>query len=92
MTEGFRVFSQFLQTNAGMFPSLSHDRFVPRPFQFIIHLSLFHSTLHSLSYLKGVVEQTTNKLMLEIFPEDGPARCQEPLLSTDCQTVARRRL
>jgi len=28
---------------------LGHDRFLPHPFQFIIHLSSFHLTLYSLS-------------------------------------------
>jgi len=35
---------------------LGHDRFLPNPFQFIIHLSPFHSTLYSLSYWKSVVK------------------------------------
>jgi hypothetical protein len=29
---------------------LGHDHFLPNPFQFIIHVSPFHSTLYSVSY------------------------------------------
>jgi hypothetical protein len=32
---------------------LGHDRILPHHFQFIIHVSPFHSTLYSLSYWKG---------------------------------------
>jgi hypothetical protein len=38
----FRGFPQFIKKNG-------HDHFIPRPFQFIIHLSFFHSLLYSLS-------------------------------------------
>jgi hypothetical protein len=40
---------------------LGHDRFFPHPFQFIAHLSPFHSTLYSLSYRQSVVKQQINK-------------------------------
>jgi len=30
-----------------------HDRFLPNPFQFIIHISPFHSTLYSFSCWKS---------------------------------------
>jgi hypothetical protein len=33
---------------------LGHERFLPNPLQFIIYLSAFHSTLHSLSYRETV--------------------------------------
>jgi hypothetical protein len=35
---------------------LGHDRFLPHPFQFIIHLSPFHSTLCNLSYWKIILK------------------------------------
>jgi hypothetical protein len=44
--EGFRGLSQSLHANAG----IGHNRFLPCPSQFIIHLSPYHSTLYSLSY------------------------------------------
>jgi hypothetical protein len=34
---------------------LGYDRILPHPFQFIIHLSLLHSTLHCLSHWRSVV-------------------------------------
>jgi hypothetical protein len=33
---------------------LGHERLLPHLLQFIIHLSTFHSTLHSLSYRQSV--------------------------------------
>jgi hypothetical protein len=38
--------------NAGMatYLKLGHDRYIPRPFRFVIHMSFFHSTLYSLGY------------------------------------------
>jgi hypothetical protein len=48
LTEAFPDFPQYLPGNAGRV--LGHDRFLPNHFQFIIHLSLFHSTLCILSY------------------------------------------
>jgi hypothetical protein len=38
---------------------LSHDRFLPRPFQFFIHSSPLHSTLYN--FWESVVKQSTNK-------------------------------
>jgi hypothetical protein len=38
-----------------------HNRFHSNPFQFIIYLSPFHCTLHSVSYRKNVEKLTTNK-------------------------------
>jgi hypothetical protein len=35
---------------------LGHDRLLPNPFQFIIHLSPYRSTLYSPSYWKSVVK------------------------------------
>jgi hypothetical protein len=43
----FRVFPQSLPDCT---LKVSHDRFLLYPFQFIIHLSPFHSTLCTLSY------------------------------------------
>jgi hypothetical protein len=41
-----------IQANADIvrYLKLGHDRFLPHPFQFIIHLSAFHLTIYSLSY------------------------------------------
>jgi hypothetical protein len=41
---------------------LGHDRFLPQPFQFVIHLSSSHSTLYSLSYWESVVKWTIYKI------------------------------
>jgi hypothetical protein len=46
----FRSFPQFLQANAGRVPKIGHGRFLPNPFEFIIHLSPYHSTLYNLIY------------------------------------------
>jgi hypothetical protein len=43
-----RYFPQSLQTNAGIVTRLGHDRFLPNPFQFIIHLSPSHPTLNTI--------------------------------------------
>jgi hypothetical protein len=40
-------FPQFLQTTAGMEPEIMLERFLPYPFQFIIHSSSGHPTLLS---------------------------------------------
>jgi hypothetical protein len=37
LTEGFHDFVQFLHANARVVPHLDQDRFLPHPFQFIIH-------------------------------------------------------
>jgi hypothetical protein len=43
---------------------LGHDHFPPNRFQFVIHLSPFHSTLYSFSYWKSVIEKLQiNKYM-----------------------------
>jgi hypothetical protein len=45
---------------------LGHCGFLPRPFQFIIHLTHLHSTLHSLSHWKSDYinhKQTTPKIL-----------------------------
>jgi hypothetical protein len=47
MTEVLRGFPQSLQANAGIATPLDHDRLLPTPFQFIIHLSPCHSTLYT---------------------------------------------
>jgi hypothetical protein len=56
LTEGFRGFRQSPGEGRVSTLKIGHDRFLPNPFQFIIHLSSFHSTLYSLSYWKGVVK------------------------------------
>jgi hypothetical protein len=43
-----RGFLQSLQTNAGIVPRLGHNRFLPNPFQFIIHDSSYYPPLYSL--------------------------------------------
>jgi hypothetical protein len=54
---GFRDFPQSLQASA----RIGHDRFLPTPFQFIIHLSPFHLTI--LYYRKLVLnKQQMNKI------------------------------
>jgi hypothetical protein len=63
LTDVFRGFPQFLLANAGIVPSkLGYDRFLPNPFQFIIHLPPFHSTLCNLSSEKA----SLYKLLLQI--------------------------
>jgi hypothetical protein len=37
LTEGFRGFSQSLQATSGIVSELDLNRFLPNPFQFIIH-------------------------------------------------------
>jgi hypothetical protein len=37
---------------SGQYLKLDHNRFLPNPLRFIIHLSLFHSTLHCTNHLK----------------------------------------
>jgi hypothetical protein len=44
----------------GEYFKLDYDHFPPHPFQFIIHLPSFHSTLYGLSYWEGVVKHTPN--------------------------------
>jgi hypothetical protein len=41
-------FRQYLQPNSEILPQLNHCRFLPNPFQFIIHFSN-HSTVYNLS-------------------------------------------
>jgi hypothetical protein len=49
-------FSRLPQTSTGTVPSLHHDRFLPYPFQFIIHLSSSHLTLYDLDTDKVIEE------------------------------------
>jgi hypothetical protein len=61
------TFVVFLSTSRQMqeeYLELSHDRFLPHPFQLIIHLSAFYSTLYSLIYWKGVLQWTTKETKL----------------------------
>jgi hypothetical protein len=46
---GYRDFRQSPQENSGTALQLCHDRFPPNPFQFIIHLTFYHSMLYSLA-------------------------------------------
>jgi hypothetical protein len=39
----FRSFPQSLQAHSGVVVLSGHDRFLPNPFDFIIHLPAFHS-------------------------------------------------
>lgn len=43
LTDGFRYFTQSLQTNVAMVPRLCHDRFLPNPSELNIHQSLYFS-------------------------------------------------
>jgi hypothetical protein len=56
----FAVFLSPSRQMLGYYLKLYHDCFLPNPFQFIIHLSSFHSTLHSLRYWNSV----ENKLQI----------------------------
>jgi hypothetical protein len=49
LTEVPRDFPQFLQENAGIVPLLEQHHFLPSPFQYIMHLSSYRSTLYTLS-------------------------------------------
>jgi hypothetical protein len=48
VTEVSVVFLSQSRQMPGQYLKLQHDRFLPLPFKFIIHLSLLHSTLYSL--------------------------------------------
>jgi hypothetical protein len=52
LIEVFCGFPYTLQANAGIVPKFGHEKFLTHPFQFIFHLSPFHSTLYSLGLLK----------------------------------------
>jgi hypothetical protein len=54
------IFSVPLDEFRGSSLKLGHDRCLPTPFKFIIHLSPYFSTLHSLSHWKSVVKYNTN--------------------------------
>jgi hypothetical protein len=54
LTETFRGFPQFLQAHFGIVTRLYHYRFLPIPFQFIIHLSPIRR------YIKGKVIPVLN--------------------------------
>jgi hypothetical protein len=47
LAEGPYEFAWPLQTNAKIVSQIGHSHFLPNPFQFIISLSFFHSTLFS---------------------------------------------
>jgi hypothetical protein len=57
-TETFRSFLQSLHANSGIVPYI---RPLSSSFQFIIHISYFHSLPYNLS-TESVVKQTTNKI------------------------------
>jgi hypothetical protein len=50
LTEIFHGLPQSLQEDRNSTLKLGHDCFLPNPFQFIIHVPPYHSTLHSLSF------------------------------------------
>jgi hypothetical protein len=52
VTEVFVVSSVPPEESRDSTLKLGHDRFLPNPFHFIIRLSPFHSTLHTLRYWK----------------------------------------
>jgi hypothetical protein len=53
---GFMFFSVLTGKYRDSTPKLGHYRFLPNPFQFIIHLPPFHSTLYSLSHWRSVLK------------------------------------
>jgi hypothetical protein len=63
LTEVLRGFPQSLKANAGIVPQTGHDRFLPDPSQFIIHLSCYQLTLYSLRYWQRhkITDQTTRR-------------------------------
>jgi hypothetical protein len=46
--KSFPGFPPFFQANAGTVLKLGYNRFLPHPFQLIIHTSLFHSMLYTI--------------------------------------------
>jgi hypothetical protein len=48
------VFLIFLQSNSGLVTRVDYDRFLPDLFQFIVHLSSYLSTVHSLDNARVV--------------------------------------
>jgi hypothetical protein len=58
--EDFRGFTRSFQANSGTVLRLDHDRFLPNPFQFIIHLPFHSSALYSL-VTKSIVKQLTGR-------------------------------
>jgi hypothetical protein len=53
----FRGFQQYPDEFRDSTKKLAHEPFLPNPFQFIIHLSPFHSTLYSLRQWKASLNQ-----------------------------------
>jgi hypothetical protein len=58
----FHGFTQFLQVNTGIVPWLDHNRFIPSPYQLIIHLPSYHCTLYNLN-IHTVAEKPANNLI-----------------------------
>jgi hypothetical protein len=65
-------FSWFSSAPPGQYLEFGHVRFLPYPTQFVVHLSSFHSTLHTPRQWKSVVKQTTNKyrMLQNIYLEE----------------------
>jgi hypothetical protein len=52
----FVVFLSSSKQMQGSTSKLGYDHFLPHPFQFIIHLSSYHSLQYSLSYWKNIIK------------------------------------
>jgi hypothetical protein len=63
----FVVFLSLSKQLAELRLKLRHDRFLPRPFQIIIHPSSFHSTLYTLSHWNSVVKHITNNQISKFY-------------------------
>jgi hypothetical protein len=61
VSEVFREFPESLQANTGVILRLGHNRILPNPFQFTIHLLSYHSEVCSLATDSLVKFLTTNK-------------------------------
>jgi hypothetical protein len=59
----FCCFSQPLQSNDGIVPRIIYDRFLPNPFQIIIHMSSIHLILCSLATERVIKKPQINKRM-----------------------------
>jgi hypothetical protein len=68
---------------SGYYLKLRHGRFLLHPFQFIFHLSSYHSTLYILSYWESVVKWTTKKQSVSRPISNLAEICRTPIESVD---------
>jgi quinol-cytochrome oxidoreductase complex cytochrome b subunit len=66
----FSWFYSFLQTHAWLVSQLGQSRFLPDPFQFIIHWSSYHSTLYSLRHV-SICPSIHPSIYLSIYGSTG---------------------